>query len=153
MDPREQESFTPIAEGGACRRIYTAESGGSRPGATAIEYRLPPGGCSAPHSLDADELWFHLGGGEVEMIRSEKDGSLSHIRLRPGGHCLLPAGCIFGARELSGRGAAFGCVVVPGYEDDGLRLYTADQLRRRFPESWRVWAALLPPDAWKEDDR
>ena len=76
-----------------------------------------------------------------------------HIRLRPGGHCLLPAGCIFGARELSGRGAAFGCVVVPGYEDDGLRLYTADQLRRRFPESWRVWAALLPPDAWKEDDR
>lgn len=153
MTPMNQEDFTPIAEGGACRRIYTAGAGQLRPAATAIEYRLPPGGRSAPHSLDADELWFHLGGGEVEMIRSEKDGSLSHIRLRPGDYCMLPAGCVFGARELSGKGAAFGCVVVPGYEEAGLQLYTVDQLRQRFPGAWRIWADLLPADAWKEDDR
>ncbi len=153
MKCEEENTFKPIAEGGSCRRIYTAMPDQPRPAATAIEYRLPAGGRSAPHSLDADELWFHLGGGEVEIVRSEQDGNLSRIRLRPGGHCLLPAGCVFGARELSGQEAHFGCVVVPGYEDAGLQLYTARQLLQRFPGSWAIWADFMPAYTYETDDR
>ncbi len=149
----KEEGFTPIKEGGYCRRIYTGPSQHGRPLATAIDYWLPAGGCSAPHSLDADELWLHLGGGDVELIRTYPDGSLSRITLCPGGHYLLPAGCIFAARERSGQGAKISCVVIPGYEDAGLRLYTSGELEGMFPGSEKIWMEFMEQEALDDEDR
>ena len=113
--------FMPIDEGGYCKRIYTSAVGEGRPITTAIEYILPAGGMSALHTLDADEMWIHLGGGILDLVYSCGDDSKRRT-LKSGEHCIFPAGCLFGAREVADEDVHVICVVSPGYTDEGFRL-------------------------------
>ena len=140
-----QMGFTPIDEGGYCKRIYTSPLGETRPITTAIEYILPAGGLSTLHSLDADELWIHLGGGELELVRTCERGEAQLHRLKPGDHFTFPAGCVFGAREVSGEDAHIICVVSPGYTDEGFRLVNAEEIRKVHPDDWKILFPFLKP--------
>jgi len=140
-----QMGFTPIDEGGYCKRIYTSPLGKERPITTAIEYILPAGGTSTLHSLDADELWIHLGGGELELVRTCEQGEAVLHRLKPGEHFTFPAGCVFGAREVSGEDVHVICVVSPGYTDEGFRLVDAEEIRKDYPAGWEKLRCFLRP--------
>ena len=134
------DGFMPIDEGGYCKRIYTSAFGKERPVTTAIEYILPAGGMSALHTLDADEMWIHLGGGELELVRSCGDVSEKRT-LKPGEHCIFPAGCLFGAWEVSGEDVHVICVVSPGYTDEGFRLVSDREAKQTCQKGWEL---LIP---------
>ena len=136
------QGFEALAEGGYCRRIYTGALHQGRPGATAIEYLLPAGGFSALHRLDADELWFHQGGGTIVLWRIV-EGQVVKDALSMGAWMLIPGHTVFGAQGDSQEDARVICVVSPGYEPQGFSLCTLKQLQETAPTDWRQVAFLL----------
>ena len=107
---------------------------------TAIEYILPANGMSALHTLDADEMWIHLGGGILDLVYSCGDDSKRRT-LKSGEHCIFPAGCLFGAREVADEDVHVICVVSPGYTDEGFRLVSETETKQACPKGWEL---LLP---------
>ena len=67
--------LAPHPEGGWYRRTWVAEAGhGTRPGGSAIYYLLLQGEVSAPHRIDATELWHFYDGDPLELSREWPDG-------------------------------------------------------------------------------
>ncbi len=106
-------------EGGWFRRTWAspAQLDGGRPAATAILFLLAPGERSAPHVVDADELWlWHGPGALVLRVGGER------VLLGPGRpQVLVPAG-VEQSTEPAGDEVLVSCVVCPGFEWAGFRL-------------------------------
>ena len=67
--------LAPHPEGGWYRRTWVAEAeDGTRPAGSAIYYLLLPGEVSAPHRVDATELWHFYDGDPLELSREWPDG-------------------------------------------------------------------------------
>src|ERR1700683_2884930 len=65
----------PHPEGGWYRRTWVAEArDGTRPAGSAIYYLLLEGEVSAPHRIDATELWHFYAGDPLELSREWPDG-------------------------------------------------------------------------------
>jgi uncharacterized protein len=65
----------PHPEGGWYRRTWVAEArAGERPAGSAILYLLLQDDISAPHRIDATELWHFYTGSPVELHRESLDG-------------------------------------------------------------------------------
>ncbi|WP_209308920.1 cupin domain-containing protein [Blastococcus sp. CT_GayMR16] len=109
----------PHPEGGWYRRTWTAPVtvDGGRPAASAIHFLLMPGEQSAPHVVDADELWFWHGPGTLTLLVGEERRVLGPESPQ----VLVPAGTRQ-ATEPATDEVLVSCVVSPGFTWDGFHL-------------------------------
>ena len=120
--------LAPHPEGGWYRRTWEADAlPGHRPAASAIYYLLLEGERSAPHRIDATELWHFYGGDPLEL-RVERPGAGSEVFvLGPdavsGQHpqVVVEQGLWQSARPL-GRFALVGTTVTPAFTFEGFEL-------------------------------
>ncbi len=120
--------LAPHPEGGWYRRTWVATSAeGERPAGSAIYYLLLAGEVSAPHRIDAVELWHFYAGDPLEL-RLERDGEAVEVRvLGPdvaSGHtpqAVVEADVWQSARPL-GRFALVGATVTPAFRFEGFEL-------------------------------
>jgi predicted cupin superfamily sugar epimerase len=123
----------PHPEGGWYRRTWVAPSRkGERPAASAILYLLLAGEQSAPHRIDATEMWHFYDGDPLELSREWPDGS-SDTQLMgadiEAGHIpqlVVEAGLWQAARPL-GRYALMGATVTPAFTFEGFELRQSAQ--------------------------
>jgi uncharacterized protein len=115
----ERLDLRPHPEGGWYRRTWTSPAtlDGGRPAASAIHFLLVPGERSAPHVVDADELWLWHGPGELALLVGGET-----VVLGPDRHqVLVPAG-VEQATEPVAAEVLVSCVVSPGFEWAGFAL-------------------------------
>ncbi|HWE67495.1 MAG TPA: cupin domain-containing protein [Acidimicrobiales bacterium] len=120
--------LAPHPEGGWYRRTWVAEtSGDERPAGSAIVYLLLAGECSAPHRIDATELWHFYAGDPLELTREAADGSVDVTVMGPDAalgqspQVVVASGTWQSARPL-GRYSLMGATVVPAFTFDGFEL-------------------------------
>jgi predicted cupin superfamily sugar epimerase len=115
----ERLDLEPHPEGGWFRRTWAAPAAvaGGRPAATAILFLLAPGERSAPHVVDADELWLWHGPGVLTLRVGEERVELGPARPQ----VLVPAGAEQCTDPAPGE-VLVSCVVSPGFEWSGFRL-------------------------------
>jgi hypothetical protein len=118
----------PHPEGGWYRRTWEAPAApGARPAGSAIYYLLLEGEVSAPHRIDAAELWHFYVGDPLELRREWPDGTHDVTMLGPDvavGHqpqVVVDAGVWQSARPL-GRYALVGATVIPAFTFEGFEL-------------------------------
>lgn len=115
-------------EGGWYRRTWVAEADeGMRPAGSAIYYLLLAGEVSAPHRIDATELWHFYEGDPLELSREWPDGARDVQVLGPDvvsgqvPQLVVDAGVWQSARPL-GRYALVGATVTPAFTFEGFEL-------------------------------
>jgi uncharacterized protein len=120
--------LAPHAEGGWFRRTWLADAlGAERPAGSAIYYLLLAGEVSAPHRIDATELWHFYDGDPLELTLERPDGARHVHVLGPGigagqaPQVVVGAGVWQSARPL-GRYALVGATVTPAFTFDGFEL-------------------------------
>ena len=87
---------------------FLVETGNGAPGLVRRLADLAPGGRIEGRSVDADELWFVLGGtGELEA------GGRPAVPLRPDRGVLIPAGMAFAVRAGAAAGLRLDMVALP----------------------------------------
>jgi predicted cupin superfamily sugar epimerase len=99
-----------------------AVDGEGRARSSAIYYLLDRGESSAPHRIDAVEVWHHYAGGPLAMRVGEDDvvlGSDLAAGHRP--QVVVPAGVAQSAAPLDGW-VLVGCTVAPAFEFRGFEL-------------------------------
>jgi hypothetical protein len=118
----------PHPEGGWYRRTWEAPSpAGERPAASAIYYLLLEGEVSAPHRIDAVELWHFYAGDPLELHQEPPGGAPSVTILGPDvgagqrPQAVVEAGVWQWARPL-GRYALVGATVTPAFTFEGFEL-------------------------------
>jgi predicted cupin superfamily sugar epimerase len=120
--------LAPHPEGGWYRRTWEAPAvPGVRPAGSAIYYLLLAGEVSAPHRIDAVELWHFYAGDPLALRREWPDGTHDSTILGPdiaAGHrpqVVVAAGVWQSARPL-GRYALVGATVTPAFTFEGFEL-------------------------------
>ncbi|MDE2266911.1 MAG: cupin domain-containing protein [Alphaproteobacteria bacterium] len=120
----------PHPEGGHYREHFRDPQGtGARAHSTAIYYLLRAGEVSAPHRIDAVEVWHFYRGAPLELtIEEPGQEAVRHILgpdVERGTHpqIVVPAGAWQGARSL-GDYTLVGCTVAPGF------LFSTFELKR-----------------------
>jgi predicted cupin superfamily sugar epimerase len=118
----------PHPEGGWYRRTWVAETaGGTRPAGSAIYYLLLEGEVSAPHRIDATELWHFYAGDPLELTCEWPDGRRHSQVMGPdvdasqAPQVVVAAGVWQSARPL-GRYALVGATVTPAFSFEGFEL-------------------------------
>ncbi len=124
--------LAPHPEGGWYRRTWLAHAAaGERPAGSAIYYLLLEGEVSAPHRIDATELWHFYSGDPLELTREWPDGAADRTILGTNvaaGHVpqlVVEAGVWQSARPL-GRFALVGATVTPAFTFTGFELRSRD---------------------------
>jgi uncharacterized protein len=124
----ESLGLVPHPEGGWYRRTWEAPAHpGERPAASAIYYLLLEGEVSAPHRIDATELWHFYDGDPLELVREPPGGAPDVTILGrdvPAGQrpqAVVEAGVWQWARPV-GRYALVGATVTPAFEFEGFEL-------------------------------
>ena len=132
-------SLAPHPEGGWYRRTWVADSaGGARPYGSAIYYLLLDGEVSAPHRIDATELWHFYDGDPLELSLERSDGRWDvHVRgpdvaAEQSPQVVVEPGVWQSARPL-GRYALVGATVTPAFTFDGFELRDPDAGPERPP--------------------
>ncbi len=131
---RPGESFiasldlAPHPEGGWYRRTWVAAAeDGERPGGSAIYYLLLEGEVSAPHRIDATELWHFYAGDPLELTLQRSDGTQRVQVLGPDidfgqlPQAVVEPGVWQSARPL-GRFTLIGATVTPAFRFEGFEL-------------------------------
>jgi hypothetical protein len=120
--------LAPHPEGGWYRRTWEAPAApGVRPEGSAIYYLLLEGEISAPHRIDAAELWHFYAGDPLELRREWPDGTHDVTILGPDvaadhrPQLAVDAGVWQSARPL-GRYALVGATVTPAFTFEGFEL-------------------------------
>jgi uncharacterized protein len=118
----------PHPEGGWYRRTWVAEApDGTRPAGSAIYYLLLEGEVSAPHRVDATELWHFYDGDPLELTREWPNGQRHtqvlgpDVASRHAPQVVVEAGVWQWARPL-GRYALVGATVTPAFSFEGFEL-------------------------------
>ena len=100
---------------------------GNRPGGSAIYYLLLEGEVSAPHRIDATELWHFYAGDPLELTREWPDGRRAVQVVGPdvaAGHSpqvVVEPGVWQSARPLGGY-SLVGATVTPAFSFEGFEL-------------------------------
>jgi predicted cupin superfamily sugar epimerase len=120
--------LSPHPEGGWYRRTWVAAAeDGERPRGSAIYYLLLEGEVSAPHRIDATELWHFYAGDPLELTLEPPDASPRVQVLGPdvaAGHvpqAVVEPGVWQSARSL-GRFTLVGATVSPAFCFEGFEL-------------------------------
>jgi uncharacterized protein len=129
--------LAPHPEGGWYRRTWVAPTtGDERPAGSAILYLLLEGEESAPHRIDATEMWHFYAGDPLELWFEDRDGTETTIVLGPdvvAGQTpqhVVPPGVWQAARPL-GRYSLMGATVTPAFTFEGFELRRPDSGRER----------------------
>ena len=124
----EALGLEPHPEGGWYRRTWEAPAkAGERPAASAIYYLLLEGEASAPHRIDATELWHFYDGDPLELILERSGGTSDVHVLGPdvaagqSPQVVVEPGVWQSARPL-GRYSLVGATVIPAFTFDGFEL-------------------------------
>ena len=124
----EALDLAPHPEGGWYRRTWLAEAAaGERPAGSAIYYLLLEGEVSAPHRIDATELWHFYAGDPLELTREWSDGTADRTVLGPdvaagqSPQLVVEAGVWQSARPR-GRFCLVGATVTPAFSFEGFEL-------------------------------
>ena len=120
--------LSPHPEGGWYRRTWVAAAeGGERPRGSAIYYLLLEGEVSAPHRIDATELWHFYAGDPLELTLEGPGASPRVEVVGPdiaSGHVpqvVVEPGVWQSARSL-GRFTLVGATVSPAFRFEGFEL-------------------------------
>jgi predicted cupin superfamily sugar epimerase len=120
--------LAPHPEGGWYRRTWVAEAPqGARPIGSAILYLLLEGEESAPHRIDATEIWHFYAGDPLEHTTEWSEGRIGVHIMGPdvaAGHVpqvVVAPGVWQSARPL-GRYALIGATVSPAFDYSGFEL-------------------------------
>ena len=120
--------LAPHPEGGWFRRTWVADAAaGDRPAASAIYYLLLEGEVSAPHRIDATELWHFYAGDPLEVTRETPHGTRdvqvvgADVPAGQRPQLVVEAGVWQSARPL-GRYALVGATVTPAFTFEGFEL-------------------------------
>jgi hypothetical protein len=118
----------PHPEGGWYRRTWAADApAGARPVGSAIYYLLLNGEISAPHRIDATELWHFYDGDPLELTREWPDGRRDvqvlgrDVASGQVPQVVVDAGVWQSARPL-GRYTLAGATVTPAFTFEGFEL-------------------------------
>ena len=118
----------PHPEGGWYRRTWVAESNGDlRPTGSAIYYLLLEGEASAPHRIDATEIWHFYAGATLELCLEWPDGRTqvtelgSDISRGETPQVVVPPGVWQSARSR-GDYTLVGATVCPAFTFEGFEL-------------------------------
>ena len=132
MDPGasliEQLSLSPHPEGGWYRRTWVAPSQDrARPAGSAILYLLLAGESSAPHRIDATEIWHFYAGDPLELTLEGPDGSIEVQAMGPDvARGQIPQVVVAPAVWMSARPlgayALVGATVCPAFTFEGFEL-------------------------------
>jgi predicted cupin superfamily sugar epimerase len=121
-------ALEPHPEGGWYRRTWVAEApDGTRPAGSAIYYLLLQGEVSAPHRIDATELWHFYAGDLLELSCEWPDGRREVQVVGPdvaagqAPQVVVAVGVWQSARPL-GRYALVGATVTPAFSFEGFEL-------------------------------
>jgi hypothetical protein len=124
----EALGLVPHPEGGWYRRTWEAPaSAGERPAASAIYYLLLDEEYSAPHRIDATELWHFYDGDPLELRMEWPDGRTDVSVLGPN----VPAGQrpqivveagVWQSARPRGRYTLVGATVTPAFMFEGFEL-------------------------------
>jgi uncharacterized protein len=124
----ERLDLAPHPEGGWFRRTWASDiTRDGRPIASAILYLLLAGECSAPHRIDATEIWHFYAGAPLELTIEPSPGSLDVVVLGPDvaagqePQVVIDAGVWQSARP-TGDYALVGATVSPGFTFEGFEL-------------------------------
>ena len=120
--------LSPHPEGGWYRRTWVAAAEhGERPRGSAIYYLLLEGEVSAPHRIDATELWHFYAGDPLELTL-ERSGASPQVQIVgpdvASGHVpqvVVEPGVWQSARPL-GRFTLVGATVTPAFRFEGFEL-------------------------------
>jgi predicted cupin superfamily sugar epimerase len=114
--------LSPHPEGGHFRETFRDGAGSSgRAHSTAIYYLLREGEVSAPHRIDAAEVWHFYRGAPLELTVREEGKEAVRLVLGPDilngerPQIVVPPRAWQGARSL-GIYTLVGCTVAPGFE-------------------------------------
>ena len=120
--------LAPHPEGGWYRRTWEAQAQpGERPAGSAIYYLLLHDEVSAPHRIDATELWHFYRGDPLELTLEGPDGRRAVHVVGPdvaSGHApqlVVESGVWQSARPL-GSYSLVGATVTPAFTFDGFEL-------------------------------
>jgi predicted cupin superfamily sugar epimerase len=120
--------LAPHPEGGWYRRTWEAPAPpGERPAGSAILYLLLAGEMSAPHRIDATELWHFYAGDPLELHLEGPDGTVRTTTMGPdvlagqSPQQVVAPGVWQSARPL-GRYALVGATVTPAFTFEGFEL-------------------------------
>lgn len=118
----------PHPEGGWYRRTWVAESDGDeRPSGSAILYLLLEGEVSAPHRIDATEIWHFYAGDPLSLRLEWPDGTIKEHMMGPvmdegqESQVVVPAGVWQSAHPL-GQFSLMGATVSPAFLFEGFEL-------------------------------
>jgi uncharacterized protein len=118
----------PHPEGGWYRRTWVAESSDDvRPTGSAIYYLLLEGEVSAPHRIDATEIWHFYAGDPLELHREWADGRSDTQVMGPSvdegqvPQVVVPAG-VWQSAQPRGRYSLVGATVSPAFRFEGFEL-------------------------------
>jgi predicted cupin superfamily sugar epimerase len=124
--------LAPHPEGGWFRRTWVAPAPpGERPAGSAIYYLLLAGEVSAPHRIDAAELWHFYTGDPLELTREWPNGRRNTVLLGSDlaagqvPQATVEAGVWQSARPL-GAFALVGATVTPAFTFEGFELRQED---------------------------
>ncbi len=132
MDPGEslieRLSLSPHPEGGWYRRTWiAANEGDERPAGSAILYLLLSGESSAPHRIDATEIWHFYAGDPLELTLEGGDGVTQVHRMGPDvargqvPQVIVEPAVWMAARPL-GAYSLVGATVCPAFSFEGFEL-------------------------------
>ena len=159
----ERLGLSPLpGEGGWFRRTWerpAEPSGAGRAAATSILYLVTPGGFSAFHRLDADELYHFHAGLPAEHLQLLPGGRFSRHVVGPdalAGHdpqVVCPAGAWQATRPLRDPGQAdtadgdrdwslLGCTMSPGFDPGGFEVGSRAALCSGWPGA-AAWIEAL----------
>ncbi len=123
--------LSPHPEGGYYRETFRDGAGPSgRAHSTAIYYLLREGEVSAPHRIDAAEVWHYYRGAALELTIWEEGKEAVRLVLGPDvengerPQIVVPPRAWQGARSL-GAWTLVGCTVAPGFEFSAFELATS----------------------------
>ena len=118
---------------------------GNRYFSTAIYFLLEGNQFSSFHRIQSDELWHFYTGIGLHIYVLHTDGKGEVLKLGDdlaNGYSfqqVVPAGCWFASKPISGNGFSFvGCTVAPGFDFADFELAEKKVLLKEFPqhEEW-----------------
>ena len=147
----EAYHLQPHPEGGYYTEVWDAsQTLNGRPLAGSIYFLLRGEDISHLHVIDCDEVWYYHEGCGMELTIITPDGEMATEKLgadvESGEKMMIaiPAGMIFGARNLDSSGYTFvSCATAPRFTYEGFRLVREEEIRRICPQCIHEIEALI----------
>lgn len=138
----EELDLKPHPEGGYYKQtdysdVTYTKKGKELPLYTNIYFLLTPESPSHFHQLTSDEMWFYHAGNPLTVHSLHEDGryTKAFLGLDAGQtlHHNVLAGTIFGSTVEEGY-ALVSCTVVPGFDFSDFKLFTKEDLLKKYPD-------------------